>query len=320
MADFFNEIDAMPTPVSERKKIEEASDADAIDLDLVLSPLSPEGPSLKLPELSEPAAQLPFAAETKPRATSNPKPRPKATPKPKPKATPTPRPRSTPRPRPTPSSTTRTATTPSNFTVRSTASSRARERQISPQTSTGRATTPSRRNLGPAPVGHDGLTMWERTQLHMEQRERKLVELRERLYEECTFSPNTTSTSSYKKNSVSSSISSGTPDKKPKSTGIVGTNISVFDRLYALEAKRAATPTRTPGSRPNSRGRARHEDTPGSRSTLSARVEALYSLGRQKVETRKNLTEKVRKSNTDLSFFNPAISLEQQVSTSYSLC
>ena len=284
MADFFNEIDAMPTPVSERKTLSDA----AAEIEITLSP---ETAALDLPELtSEPLIPAPPAA-SKPRRTSTPEPQPEA-PRPKPR----PRPKSTPKTRPKPTPTKRILTTPGSMTVRSTAASRARERQISPPKSTGRSTTPSRRNYGPLPTGHDGLTMWERSKLHMEQRERKLQALQEKFYEEYTFSPNTASTSSYKKNSstTASSLSSKSSEKKMKSSGIVGDNISVFERLYARdEAKRASTPTRTP-PRAGSRGRSRAYDTPGSKSTLSLRVEALYSLGRQKVEAKKNLSEKVR--------------------------
>jgi hypothetical protein len=56
--------------------------------------------------------------------------------------------------------------------------------------------------------------------------------------------------------------------------------------------------------RSGSRGNGSTATTPETTSNLSSRVEALYDLGRKKVEAKKNLTEQVRVLSMDFSFFN----------------
>lgn len=126
-----------------------------------------------------------------------------------------------------------------------------------------------------APRGRDGLTMYERTKLQMEERERKLKALQETLMADYTFTPQSAS------NSAASSRASS-PEK-------------VFDRLYNLEtaamrARKASTPRSTPRSSTNSpfstpsRSRVRSTKdgyiTPG-------RLEALHADGQNKLRAKK---------------------------------
>jgi hypothetical protein len=123
----------------------------------------------------------------------------------------------------------------------------------------------------------DGLSMYERTKLQIQERERKLKALQETLMADCTFTPRSAA------NSVSSSLTPSSPNPE-----------KVFDRLYstetaAMRARKASTPrstrsaTNSPFSTP-SRSRVRSAKdgyiTPG-------RLEALHSEGQNKLRARK---------------------------------
>jgi hypothetical protein len=112
--------------------------------------------------------------------------------------------------------------------------------------------------------------MYERSMLQLEQRERRLSALQQRLMADCTFSPKTTTPTS---RNVSRENS---PD-------------TVFDRLYSAgtassKARVAnATAPRSAASTPT-RGRARRKslDTDGTLSPGS-RLEAMYEAGQKQL-------------------------------------
>jgi hypothetical protein len=130
------------------------------------------------------------------------------------------------------------------------------------------------------PTGRGGFTMYERSILQMEERERKLLDLQQKLMEDCTFSPK-----------------SSTPTSRASSPAASPDKVGVFDRLYDDAATRAAhreaaksttmTPTRTPA---RGRGRTRSGDANGT--SPGNRLEELFEEGQNKLRTTK-LTSKV---------------------------
>jgi hypothetical protein len=157
-----------------------------------------------------------------------------------------------------------------------------------PQTTTPKSTASSKtakpsptakKNHTPVPTTRGGITMYERSMLQMEQRERRLMALQQTLMADCTFSPRTTTPSSGNRSRENS------PD-------------TVFDRLYsagtaASKARMAnATTPRSAASTPT-RGQARRKslDTIGTVSP-GGRLEVLFEAGQKQLRDTK-MTVKV---------------------------
>ena len=117
----------------------------------------------------------------------------------------------------------------------------------------------------PARTG-DGLSMYERAKLQIAERERKLKALQDKLMEDYTFTPHSTS------NSIASSVYSS-PDK-------------VFDRLYSVETAAMRARRITPRSATNSPARPRARGTKDGYVTPT-RLQQLHAEGQNKLRSRK---------------------------------
>ena len=78
-------------------------------------------------------------------------------------------------------------------------------------------------------AGRGGLTMYERSMLQKEERERKMKLLQDKMMSDCTFTPSRERTRSSSSQSVVSSIGAS-----PSSVG-TGDTMSVYSRLYHAE-------------------------------------------------------------------------------------
>jgi hypothetical protein len=143
-------------------------------------------------------------------------------------------------------------------------------------------------------AGRDGLTMYERSMLQKEERERKMKLLQEKMMSDCTFTPSRERTRSPSSQSVVSSIGAS-----PSSLG-TGDAMSVFSRLYHAETAASRAQRReggpaagggatsgfqTPKSNMSTPGRS----VSGSRSSCPAspRLQELYRSGEEKLRSRK---------------------------------
>jgi hypothetical protein len=130
------------------------------------------------------------------------------------------------------------------------------------------------RTLRPAPIQvptRDGLTMYDRSKVQMEQREMKLKALQQQLESDYTFAPR-----------------SSTP--KSRDNSAEGNAEAVFDRLYATEtaSSRAAyanTPKRDGTNTPRRTPRRKSNDSSSALSPGS-RVEALYASGQKNLRAK----------------------------------
>ena len=120
-----------------------------------------------------------------------------------------------------------------------------------------------------------GLTMYERSMLAIESRDRKLKVLQAKLEEDHTFTPN-----SKRKNYSGSHSVDGSPPKAPTT--------SVYDRLY--DARKAPSPRRTDRGGPASPpaiSRSRSADSARSRtSTTSSRLVEMHERGQELLRRR----------------------------------
>lgn len=149
-------------------------------------------------------------------------------------------------------------------------------------------TTPRSHLLKPVPT-RDGLTMYERSMLQMEERQRKLKALQDKLHEQYTFQPR----------SNPSSRSTSPLAASPAHDGVL--YLDVFERLYHAETKayRAQRPspksitTNTSSSSTTPRGRVKPLSNRSVDMDLTpARLEELAILGQQKLRARP-MNEKV---------------------------
>lgn len=172
-----------------------------------------------------------------------------------------------------------------------------------------------------------GLTMYERSMLQKEERERKMKALEERLMMDFTFTPTRISSGNMKNNCGNSMVSS--LGSSSSTVGGTSGGNSVFSRLYvadtaASRAQRYRTPTRNSRS-----GRLFATSTPksaaattvgrslysaASRSTCtvqtaSPRLEALYKSGQDKLRARsisdKDESEKTKRRIDDKALNSP---------------
>jgi hypothetical protein len=117
-----------------------------------------------------------------------------------------------------------------------------------------------------------GLTMYERSMLAMEERDRKLQVLKEKLQEECTFTPNS------KRSNGSRSVDGSSP------------RTSVYTRLY--DARKPPTPRRTDrgasvAGSPPSISRSRSVDSARSKhSVTSTRLVEMHERGQELLRQR----------------------------------
>jgi hypothetical protein len=157
--------------------------------------------------------------------------------------------------------------------------------------------TPAKTPLASRPTngatsGSSGLTMYERSMIQKEERERKMRALQQKLMVDCTFTPSRSGRNS-SNHSVVSSIGAG-----PGSVATADT--SVFSRLYQTETAasrgqryhggtRSATASgwNTPKSVRSTPGRTFYSTPGGSRSVPSSpRLEELYRFGEERLRSR----------------------------------
>ena len=182
------------------------------------------------------------------------------------------------------------------------------------------------------PRNRGGLTMYERTMLQKEEKERKMKELEKSLMVDLTFTPSRISSGNRKYDCGNSTVSSigSSPSMMEGKTG----GESVFSRLYTVDtaasrAHRHRTPTRsglTKGrlfgtSTPKSASGAA---TTGGRSlyssasrsvctiqTASPRVEALFKSGEEKLRARslsdEDESEKINRRIEDKALNSPGV-------------
>lgn len=140
--------------------------------------------------------------------------------------------------------------------------------------------------------GSSGLTMYERSMIQKEERERKMKALQQKLMIDCTFTPSRSGRNS-SNHSVVSSIGAG--------PGSVATSdMSVFSRLYHTETaasrgqkyhgstrSNAASGWNTPRSVRSTPGRMFYSTPSSSRSVPSSpRLEELYRVGEERLRSR----------------------------------
>ena len=123
----------------------------------------------------------------------------------------------------------------------------------------------------------DGMTMYERAKLQIAERERKLKELQDKLMEDYTFMPHSTS------NSVASSAVSS-PDK-------------VFDRLYHVETAAMRARRLSPRSATTSPARPRAIGSKDGYVTPT-RLQELHAEGQNRLRARKR-SQQVGKFNVN---------------------
>lgn len=155
---------------------------------------------------------------------------------------------------------------------------------------------------GSAEYGNNnGMSMYERSKLQMEQRELKLRALQEQMMSDYTFTPKTRK-----------SPNNGSFDTPSNGEGHNGTTTNVYDRLYATETKamksyRAQTPTkvRSRSNTPNRRGRPTTTTTTGgekrrggrrksgdhARSLTPSRLQALFETGQKQLRSKPKSTK-----------------------------
>lgn len=151
---------------------------------------------------------------------------------------------------------------------------------------------------------HGGLTMYERSMLQKEERERKMRTLQDKLMADYTFTPSRAMNKTSSSHSLVSSIGAS-----PSSLGTA--DVSVYSRLYHAEtaASRAQrfngtvrkdvvfgwnTPGRSTTSMP---GRIPRSAPPASRSGImppSPRLEALYKFGEERLRSREEEAKRLR--------------------------
>ena len=142
-------------------------------------------------------------------------------------------------------------------------------------------------------AGRGGLTMYERSMLQKQERERKMKLLQDKMMSDCTFTPSRERTRSSSSQSVVSSIGAS-----PSSVG-TGDTMSVYSRLYHAEtaasrAQRHGGGNVTDGATSGFQTPRANMSTPGrsvsgSRSSCppSPRLQELYRSGEEKLRSRK---------------------------------
>ena len=146
------------------------------------------------------------------------------------------------------------------------------------------------------------LTMYERSVLQKEERERKLKALQETLMADFTFTPNKKSSGDRPRSRTGSgeSVVSSLGDS-PSMAGIVSSSgISIFSRLYSAETVASRAQQHTPRTKTSDRfgfalrtptstaasvsGRSHHSGNTSK--TASPRLESLYKAGQEKLRAR----------------------------------
>ena len=135
------------------------------------------------------------------------------------------------------------------------------------------------------PKVRDGLSMYERSMLQKEERERKLQALQETLMADFTFTPNRAKSgySPRQRSASGDSIVSSLGESPSLMGGVSTGGVSVFSRLYSAET--AASRARQRVS-PSVAGRSYYSDTGTKKSAASPRLEFLFKAGEEKLRAR----------------------------------